>query len=92
MAVVKARASAPRFWNQGKAWAKLNRDLFKSLCSAVLESRQSMARVQFRGPTEPLLRGFGIKAKLQFATLKRQPRASAPRFWNQGKADIICGK
>ena len=79
-------ASAPRFWNQGKAPANSHRSTAMSLCSAVLESRQSCAPPSTRTSREPLLRGFGIKAK-RWSKPRRGPlRASAPRFWNQGKA------
>ena len=79
-------ASAPRFWNQGKAWLVCNSAVRRSLCSAVLESRQSYYRHTMRRLGEPLLRGFGIKAKPPPATSAGGGRASAPRFWNQGKA------
>ena len=80
------RASAPRFWNQGKAQGRSSCAFVVSLCSAVLESRQSFTGRGGGASREPLLRGFGIKAKQRPRTDPARRRASAPRFWNQGKA------
>ena len=91
----RRRASAPRFWNQGKAFPFSALLRKASLCSAVLESRQSVEILFEPGPSEPLLRGFGIKAKPAWRVPGGGARASAPRFWNQGKAAIrrlACGR
>ena len=84
-----ARASAPRFWNQGKATSRQHARQLRSLCSAVLESRQSRTAARSVSVKEPLLRGFGIKAKPTQEYTELKKGASAPRFWNQGKAHGI---
>ena len=57
------------------------------LRSANLESRQSGEQLHLTSAEDAPLREFGIKAKLASVKLLPRRRCSAPRIWNQGKAE-----
>ena len=61
------------------------------LRSANLESRQSKVKAKAGQAVDAPLREFGIKAKLGFGSRPKRDRCSAPRIWNQGKADLREG-
>ena len=82
----RTRASAPRNWNQGKAFIVVGFLAYTSFRSAKLESRQSQNRPLFLRGDELPLREIGIKAKPSPRSPASSRRASAPRNWNQGKA------
>ena len=80
------RASAPRNWNQGKAYLADGSWAETSFRSAKLESRQSTSQGDTTVTFELPLREIGIKAKPRGIGGVLHRGASAPRNWNQGKA------
>ncbi len=79
--------SAPRNWSQGKASTCSPSSARPSVRPSELESRQSaMSSASERSIECPPL-GIGIKAKPQKETEFLRNRVSAPRNWNQGKAE-----
>src|SRR5512133_2368030 len=57
------------------------------VCPSELESRQSNRRQFAPSNSDGLPLGIGIKAKRQVVAAEQRRRWSAPRNWNQGKAD-----